>query len=98
MDNPLLPIVVGIIIPITLWFLLFFVPRLRKSKDQSPAAPLGPAQMTERNQASAMLIAGQPFAYRVRSIFNLLDKISTLEKECHDLRSAAPFPAPVHPE
>ena len=36
--------------------------------------------LEERNEAAAMLIASYPYPRRVKSIYNLLDKITELEK------------------
>lgn len=36
--------------------------------------------LEERNEAAAMLIASYRYPRRVKSIYNLLDKITTLEK------------------
>jgi hypothetical protein len=95
--DPILAVFLLIVLPIGLWYILFILPSRKNSRKAQPAA--APTDhLTERHQASAMLFASLPFAWRVKRTYELLEKIASLEKEIHDLRSAAPASAPIHPE
>jgi hypothetical protein len=52
---------------------------LRRKKNQAPPED----HLDERNQAAAMLIATYPYRRRVQSIYNLLAKLTELEKLPH---------------